>query len=85
MKSPRILVSNDDGVFSEGIRVLAEVLGSLGEVWVVAPDRERSGSAHSLTLHHPLRVEEMQERTRARMSCERGCVMWAGLLHQPTS
>jgi 5'-nucleotidase len=58
----RILLSNDDGIFSEGIRTLAEELETLGEIWVVAPDRERSGSGHSLTLHHPLRVEKMQER-----------------------
>lgn len=58
----RILLSNDDGIFSEGIRTLADELAPLGEVWVVAPDRERSGSGHSLTLHHPLRVEKMQER-----------------------
>lgn len=58
----RILLSNDDGIFSEGIRALAEELDHLGEVWVVAPDRERSGAGHSLTLHHPLRVEEMQDR-----------------------
>lgn len=62
MSDKRILLSNDDGIFSEGIRALAEELSPLGEVWVVAPDRERSGAGHSLTLHHPLRAEEMQER-----------------------
>lgn len=62
MSGKRILLSNDDGIFSEGIRALAEELSPLGEVWVVAPDRERSGAGHSLTLHHPLRVEEMQDR-----------------------
>jgi len=77
VKSPRILVSNDDGVFSEGIRALAEALGSLGEVWVVAPDRERSGSAHSLTLHHPLRVAEMQERWYAVDGTPTDCVYLA--------
>ncbi|MFQ6671910.1 MAG: 5'/3'-nucleotidase SurE, partial [Candidatus Tectimicrobiota bacterium] len=62
MTAPRILISNDDGIFAEGLRVLAGALEALGEVWVVAPDRERSGSGHSLTLHNPLRVEEVQKR-----------------------
>jgi 5'-nucleotidase len=56
---PLILVSNDDGVHSEGIVALAEGLRTLGEVVVVAPDRERSAASHSLTLHRPLRVEEI--------------------------
>ena len=56
---PLILVSNDDGIHSEGIVALAEAVRSLGEVVVVAPDRERSAVSHSLTLHRPLRVEEL--------------------------
>jgi 5'-nucleotidase len=57
--APLILVSNDDGVHSEGIVALATALQGLGEVVVVAPDRERSAVSHSLTLHRPLRVEEL--------------------------
>lgn len=53
----KILISNDDGIHSEGIKALARAMNSLGEVYVVAPDRERSASSHSLTLYHPLRVE----------------------------
>jgi 5'-nucleotidase len=56
---PLILVSNDDGVHSEGIVALADALRDLGDVVVVAPDRERSAVSHSLTLHRPLRVEEL--------------------------
>ena len=52
-----ILVSNDDGIHSEGIKALARALRRVGEVYVVAPDRERSAVSHSLTLHRPLRVE----------------------------
>lgn len=55
-----ILVTNDDGVHSPGIVVLAEALAPLGRVVVVAPDRERSAAGHSLTLHHPLRAEEIR-------------------------
>src|SRR3989441_5995215 len=55
----RILVSNDDGVEAAGLRALAEALLPLGEVTVVAPDREQSASSHSISLHRPLRIEEL--------------------------
>ncbi|HCY19768.1 MAG TPA: 5'/3'-nucleotidase SurE, partial [Deltaproteobacteria bacterium] len=54
-----ILVSNDDGIHSEGIKALARALKRVGDVFVVAPDRERSAASHSLTLHRPLRVEKI--------------------------
>ena len=52
----RILVSNDDGYFSPGIALLAERLAALGEITVVAPERDRSGASNSLTLDRPLTV-----------------------------
>ncbi|HEY7412339.1 MAG TPA: 5'/3'-nucleotidase SurE [Vicinamibacteria bacterium] len=57
-----ILVTNDDGVNAGGLRALAGALVPLGEVWVVAPDREVSACAQSLTLKHPLRAERVDER-----------------------
>src|SRR5207237_10527422 len=57
--SPLFLVCNDDGVRSGGVAVLAAAVHGLGEVVVVATDRERSAVSHSLTLHRPLRVEEV--------------------------
>jgi len=56
----KILVSNDDGYRSRGIRLLKGVLASLAEVTVVAPDRNRSGASNSLTLDMPLRVFESE-------------------------
>lgn len=53
----KILVTNDDGIHAPGITALAAALGAIGEVAVVAPDRERSAASHALTLHHPLRAE----------------------------
>ncbi len=50
-----ILVSNDDGILSPGIALLAEACRSVGQVTVIAPDREQSGTSHALTLHRPLR------------------------------
>jgi 5'-nucleotidase len=51
-----ILLSNDDGVSSEGLYSLKESLSKVDDVWVVAPDSERTCVAHSITLHNPLRV-----------------------------
>jgi len=59
---PRILVTNDDGYFSEGIAALAAALEAVGEVFVVAPASEQSATAHSLTLTRPLRVRRIDER-----------------------
>jgi 5'-nucleotidase len=56
---PLILVSNDDGIGAAGLRALAESLSNLGEVVVVAPDRERSAAGHSLTLSRPLRASHL--------------------------
>jgi len=58
----KILISNDDGIHARGIKVLAERLSREAEhaVFVVAPDRERSATGHALTLHKPIRVDEVQ-------------------------
>ncbi|WP_409420870.1 5'/3'-nucleotidase SurE [Pseudaeromonas sp. ZJS20] len=55
----KILLSNDDGVNALGIRCLHEALSALGQVILVAPDRNRSGASHSLTLETPLRLEQL--------------------------
>jgi len=55
-----ILVTNDDGVYSPGIQVLAKRLRELDSVVIVAPDRERSAAGHSMTLHRPLLIEEIK-------------------------
>lgn len=56
----KILISNDDGIAANGIRCLAQTLGYEHDVYVIAPDRERSAAGHSLTLHTPIRVEEVE-------------------------
>ena len=57
----RILVTNDDGVRSEGIRVLGRALRRLGQVIIVAPNVEASAIGHALTLRRPLRVEQLED------------------------
>jgi 5'-nucleotidase len=74
MTKPLILVTNDDGVHALGIRALAESLKEAGEVWIVAPDRESSASAQSLTLKHPLRAEAVASRVFAVDGTPADCV-----------
>ena len=58
----KILISNDDGIAANGIRALAEALSVENDVYMIAPDRERSAAGHSLTMHTPLRVEELEPK-----------------------
>ncbi|MBI5378881.1 MAG: 5'/3'-nucleotidase SurE [Nitrospirae bacterium] len=82
-----ILVSNDDGIYSPGIQVLAKALQELGRVYIVAPDRERSGASHALTLHRPLLVEEVRPRMYSVNGTPTDCVNLAinGLLPERPS
>jgi 5'-nucleotidase len=82
----RVLVSNDDGVDAPGIRILAERLRELGEVTVVAPDRDRSGASNSLTLDQPVRVSRMDNGYYRVVGTPTDCVhlALAGMLtHEP--
>ncbi|HEX8142454.1 MAG TPA: 5'/3'-nucleotidase SurE [Pyrinomonadaceae bacterium] len=58
----RILLTNDDGIFSDGLLKLEEALTEVGEVYTVAPASEMSGASHSLTLARPLRIRRIDER-----------------------
>jgi len=58
---PRILVTNDDGVHSDGIRALVESIRGLGDITVVAPIQESSAIGHALTLRRPLRIDPVAE------------------------
>ena len=71
----RLLVSNDDGILAHGIECLIEAAEPLGEVWVVAPDREQSAMSHSLTLHHPVRPVKRGERRWQIDGTPTDCVM----------
>jgi len=58
----RILVTNDDGIHSDGLHKLEAAMMELGDVYVVAPMSEMSGASHSLTLARPLRIRQLDER-----------------------
>ncbi|MBK7143467.1 MAG: 5'/3'-nucleotidase SurE [bacterium] len=73
----RILLTNDDGYASAGIRALYAVLSRQYDVFLVAPDREQSASSHSLTLNHPLRVQRLDARRYHTDGTPTDCVMLA--------
>ena len=58
----RILVTNDDGIHSDGLQALERILREVGDVYVVAPAAEMSGASHSLTLSRPLRIRQIDNR-----------------------
>jgi 5'-nucleotidase len=58
----RLLLSNDDGILAKGLSILEQAVTPLGDIHVVAPDREQSATSHSLTLHHPLRPVRLGEQ-----------------------
>jgi 5'-nucleotidase len=72
-----ILCTNDDGYRAAGIRTLAGVARSIGDVRVVAPDREQSATSHSLTMHHPLRAHTIEESVQAVDGTPTDCVALA--------
>src|ERR671929_149736 len=75
---PRILVSNDDGINATGIKTLERIAGQLSDdVWVVAPELNQSGAAHSLTLTRPLRIRWLGERHAAIDGTPTDCVLLA--------
>lgn len=73
----RILCTNDDGYLAEGLRVLADAARQIGEVTVVAPDREQSATSHSLTLHHPLRARRAPDGAHVVDGTPTDCVLLA--------
>ena len=77
-----LLLSNDDGIQSEGLVALEEKLRDVGEIYTVAPDRAQSSMSHALTLHRPLRVYEFGPRRLAVDGTPVDCVKLAltGLL-----
>lgn len=74
---PLILVTNDDGVHSPGLIALYKTMKELGEAYIVAPDRERSAVGHALTLHRPLKVEELREHVYSVNGTPTDCVALA--------
>ena len=73
----RILITNDDGIHSDGLIKLEEALKEIGDVYVVAPASEMSGASHSLTLARPLRIRQLDDRHWAIDGTPTDCVTLA--------
>jgi 5'-nucleotidase len=74
----RILVTNDDGIDADGLKILAEVAGTLSsDVWICAPATEQSGASHSLTMHRPVRLEQLGARRFSVDGTPTDCVLLA--------
>lgn len=77
----RILITNDDGIHATGLRVLERIARTLSDdVWVVAPETDQSGKAHSLTLSDPLRLRKISDRHFAVRGTPTDCVIM-GIRH----
>jgi 5'-nucleotidase len=74
---PLLLITNDDGFFAEGIQALAAGLRGLAEIFIVAPDREKSATSLSLTLRRPLRVEKIKRNVHAVDGTPADCIYLA--------
>ena len=74
----RILVTNDDGIHAEGLAILEQIAAQLSDdVWVVAPETDQSGVAHSLSLSNPLRLRQIEEKRFAVQGTPTDCVIMA--------
>lgn len=75
----KILVTNDDGVHAEGLKALVHELSKEHEVWVLAPDQERSGVSNAMTLRHPGKIRKLGERRFSCSGTPADCVILASL------
>lgn len=80
-----ILLSNDDGVMAQGLKILAQTLREVAKLTIMAPDRNRSGASNSLTLNQPLRVKTLEESIYSIEGTPTDCVHLAltGFLKEP--
>src|SRR5258705_1745321 len=78
-----VVLTNDDGIHAPGLAALETAIGELGDVYVVAPEREQSTCGHALTLHRPLRPHRLAERRFAVNGTPADCVNSAGLGFTP--
>jgi 5'-nucleotidase len=77
-QKPRILISNDDGIHAAGLKVLEDIASSMtDDIWIVAPEWEQSGAAHSLSIGRPLRFRELGPKRYTVNGTPTDCVMIA--------
>lgn len=77
-KNPRILITNDDGINAQGIKILEKIARNISnDIWVVAPEIEQSGAGHSLTINSPMRYRKVSSKRFAVMGTPTDCVLLA--------
>jgi len=69
-KKPLILVTNDDGITAPGVRALIDVMNSIGDVVVVAPDSPQSGMGHAITINSTLHIEKVTIDDGPQLECQ---------------
>ncbi len=74
----RILLTNDDGYAADGIKALQASLGGAHEVWLFAPESERSGMSHAMSLRHPIKTRKLAEREYSCSGTPADCVILTG-------
>jgi 5'-nucleotidase len=81
----KFLITNDDGIFAPALMRLKDVLAPLGDVIIVAPDRNQSATSHSLTLHRPFRIQKHEDDVFSVDGTPTDCVVaaWYGLVDPP--
>lgn len=81
LKDHRILIVNDDGVYAPGINLLERIIREhCDDVWVIAPDEEKSGASHQVSMHVPIRLRKLEDRKYAVKGSPTDCVLMA--LHE---
>lgn len=70
-----VLITNDDGIYADGINALADEIGKIADIIIVAPDREQSASSHSFTMHRPLRLNKRSDNIYTCDGTPTDCVM----------
>jgi len=86
--SARILVTNDDGIDAPGLKVLEKIARNISnDVWVIAPEKQQSGAAHSVSLHKPIRFRKLAEKCYAVSGTPTDCVITAlrAIINEPVN
>ncbi|MBI5207204.1 MAG: 5'/3'-nucleotidase SurE [Candidatus Firestonebacteria bacterium] len=78
-KKHNIIITNDDGIDSPGLHAMAKALASLGNIYIIAPNEEKSAIGHSVTIHHPLRAKILKENVVSLFGTPADCIIFGVL------
>ncbi len=72
----KILITNDDGIYSPGLQILKEVLSKKHDIWVMAPDGDRSGTSQSITLRDPVKIRKIDDQSWSCSGTPTDCIVY---------